>query len=649
MLQLKQLVIGIFPLLMLGSSGYAGEIQRMPLVTPGLALVPQAEFVKRVSADKTRHFIVWLNLRNKDKLDKLVRDIYDPTSAKYHHYLTGEQFKSDYAPSEESFNRVQHYFSAQGMSAKRVHNSIRVTAKVKQIEQVFKIKMNTYRFQGKTVIANASSPTLNPDIAQDILEVSGLNEMIQFKPNNHRMPKEVTNVNAKGAHDLNFSWNSFVPLAQPTTTSIGGLTGSQLQTAYNLANVQPINGIPIDGAGQTVVIINACGINNASTIQADANSYNAANGITPLSAANFSVINPDGTPYTSCGTAGLTGWETEIALDVESAHTIAPGANTVLILSSANTNLDSAVGDVIMTLTQRNFTIGGFGNAYVISNSWGATEVPGGIPSLETNLQIAAASGLSFNFSSGDCGDNTYTSSGWGCAAQSLSVLLPASSPFVTAIGGTSLFVDNSYTYAFESGWGTYLNSAFVSGSGGGLSTNNSSPSWQSAISGFTAGGYNGGDVGSYNMRAIPDIAMLADSTTGLFIYVSNAGSSPFPIGGTSLACPLFTGTLALINQARTLLSGGAPQPIGQAAPLLYIHNNTLSNSQAINPVVPPHQIISGATPPPIGAPLSAFTIGGITYSWDSSLTIIENQFWNDVVGVGTPNVPNFVMQMALL
>jgi subtilase family serine protease len=175
------------------------------------------------------------------------------------------------------------------------------------------------------------------------------------------------------------------------------------------------------------------------------------------------------------------------------------------------------------------------------------------------------------------------------------------------------------------------------------------SPSWQSSISSFTAGGYNAGTIGSYNKRAVPDVGMLADPYTGLIVYASNAGGSPFTVGGTSLACPLFSGTLALINQARSLINEGAPVPIGQAAPLLYINNSILLISQAIMPVVPPHQIISGATQAPSGAPLSAFTISGVTYSWDSSLTIIENQYWNDVVGVGTPNIPNFVVLMALL
>ena len=144
---------------------------------------------------------------------------------------------------------------------------------------------------------------------------------------------------------------------------------------------------------------------------------------------------------------------------------------------------------------------------------------------------------------------------------------------------------------------------------------------------------------------------MLADPGTGLFIYSTssdcNTGQT-CQIGGTSLATPLFSATLALINQARALLHGGNQSPIGQAAPYLYTHNSQLITAQALNVITPPHQIISGATPIS-GGPGSAFSIFNYGFNWDSSLTIVENQFWNDVVGVGSPNIPFFVTTMANL
>ena len=164
----------------------------------------------------------------------------------------------------------------------------------------------------------------------------------------------------------------------------------------------------------------------------------------------------------------------------------------------------------------------------------------------------------------------------------------------------------------------------------------------------FTAGGYNAGTVGQYNKRAIPDIAMLADLYTGLLMYSHDCNGCA--TGGASLATPLFSGTLTLVNQARAL-TAGAPKPLGQAAPYFYTKNAALLRAQALRLITSPHQIISGAEPVP-GYP-SAFQLYSalfsqqVTFNWDSSLTIIENQFWNDVVGVGSPNLPNFVALMA--
>lgn len=111
----------------------------------------------------------------------------------------------------------------------------------------------------------------------------------------------------------------------------------------------------------------------------------------------------------------------------------------------------------------------------------------------------------------------------------------------------------------------------------------------------------------------------------------------------TTFCLMFFTLIVTAKPSCVTTLSAG---PIGQAAPYLYNHHTSLTNAQALHLIIPPHQIIGGATAPPGGAPSSAFTLSPITFGWDSSLTIIEGQYWNDVVGVGSPNVPNFVWQM---
>lgn len=644
-------------LILIALSSYLSAVhaQQVRISTPGLPLLQQATLIKPLDANTSIHFTAWLKLRNKARFDQRVRDIYDPNSANYQKFLTRDVFKQNYAPSEYVKNKVLHYFAAQGMHTQLVNNKIRVTATAQQIEQGFLVKMNTYNYQNQRVYANDQAPTLRADIAPYILEITGLNNLVHYQPAVRARPHYRTDSAGIKPHDVNLAWESFTPFAQPTTTSFAGFSGAQLQTTYNLAQIAPIQGQTINGAGQTLVIIDACGTNTPKEIMDNANRYNTANGIAPLSAANFQVIASDGTPFTTCAHSSGSSWNSEIALDVEASHTLAPGANTVLVLAQTDdAPLDEAVDNVINILINNNYTIAGFPNAYVVSNSWGISEVYGRSAGMETMLEIAAAHGISFNFSTGDCGDGTYNST-WPCSKNSAqaNVQYPASSAFTTAVGGTSAFVDNNWNYAFETLWGSYYDGAYYGGTTGGISQFYGPVAWQSSISNFLAGGYTLGSVGAYAKRALPDIAMLADPYTGLTIYVSH-GSLVY--GGTSLACPLFSATQLLVNQERMLLNGGTPKQLGQAAPYLYTQNTILHYGQGLRLISPPHLIIDGAKPAPVGAPSSAFKIylaNGydyyLTFGWDSSMSIEpENQFWNDGVGVGSPNLPNFVPLMAV-
>jgi len=622
---------------------HAQTYLRVP--SSGVQWLAQAKVIKPLAKATPIHFIVWLKLRNKEQFDQLVQDLYDPHSQHYQQFLTPGTFDKYYAPTPDTEHAVQQYFVAQGMQAEIVNHSIRVTASAEQVERTLQTQLAYYAYQGKTVYANNSAPVLPADIAHYVLEITGLDNIKHFQPTVIRPRAALTP--ATEPQPLSFAWKTFSPQAQPTTRSLEGFSGADLRTAYKIADIAPVGGTKIDGTGQTIVIIDACGTHSPREIMADANIYNRVNHLPLFSSTNFTVIGPQG-GAPRCRVFN-PGWNEEINLDTQSAHTIADGAQIALVLAPSETDLLSTVSDVVNELINNNYSIGGFGNAYVVSNSWSELEPTGYDAVVETHLEIAAAHGISFNFSTGDCGDNTYTSSRCTDPVSQPTVNYPASSAFVTAVGGTSMFVDKNWQYAFEGLWGTYSAGGFLYGGGGGISQIVPLTAWQNVISGFTAGGYSG-TVGSHNKRSIPDIAMLADPTTGLTISFDG---QPTVLGGTSLSCPLFSATLTLVNQARAL-NGGVPHPIGQAAPYLYIFNSTLLNSRVLNRIAPPHLIISGATLPPTGAPLSAFTLeaSGIptTFSWDSSVTIApENQFWNDGVGLGSPQIPNFVSVMATL
>jgi subtilase family serine protease len=289
-----------------------------------------------------------------------------------------------------------------------------------------------------------------------------------------------------------------------------------------------------------------------------------------------------------------------------------------------------------------------------ISNSWGTLEGfgnPAQFDRVNRILQMAAAQGIDANFASGDFGDEVVD-------VGFQTVGFPASSPFATGVGGTSLALNPDNSIAFQTGWGNNLtriaetkalNNApvnpplhlgFQGGAGGGPSLTFARPSFQAGLS--VPG----------NTRLVPDIAMLADPFTGVeFIETVDGQLSVGVVGGTSLATPLFSGIMAIAAQK-------AGHGLGQAASLVY----TLP-AGAVNDVIAvssPGDVTGMINATPYSAAQLAAPLGNttsfysaiynspfstrwfvITFGTDSSLT--TGPGWDNVTGVGTPNGMSFV------
>lgn len=268
-----------------------------------------------------------------------------------------------------------------------------------------------------------------------------------------------------------------------------GLTPAQFDKAYG------VNLLSNRGTGITVGIIDACGNPNA---QSDLNTYDSNFG---LPATTITVVKPQGTPCSD-----PNGWGVETDLDVQMVHAIAPSAKIVLeeAKSATFTNLLNAAKDA--------YTNHG---AKVVSMSFGGGEFSGETGASGDGIFSAGnAKGVSFTASSGDS----------GCGSQ-----YPAASPFVTSVGGTTLKTTSSGGYISESAW---------SGSGGGLSTFETRPSYQNGFNSHTA-------------RGIPDVAMDANPSTGVIVFDSQVGGFII-VGGTSVAAPMWAGVLAMADAGRS-------------------------------------------------------------------------------------------------
>jgi len=269
----------------------------------------------------------------------------------------------------------------------------------------------------------------------------------------------------------------------------GGMTPAQMRSFYSL---------PSTGGQGVIAIVDAY---DYPTALRDFNVFAGQFGLpeetskNPLSSNNtvFQVVYQGGRQP-----RGNTGWAQEAALDVQWAHALAPGAKIVLVEAQSNSfgNLLAAV-DLARSLP----------GVTQVSMSWGGSEF-----SSETVYDAHFNhSGALFFAASGDAGGKT----GY-----------PAASPYVVAVGGTSVATDVAGTFVGETGW---------SGSGGGPSSVEPKPSWQNGIAntGLT--------------RSIPDLAANADPNTGVAVYAPLGGKSSgwVVFGGTSVATPCMA---AMVN-----------------------------------------------------------------------------------------------------
>jgi subtilase family serine protease len=270
-------------------------------------------------------------------------------------------------------------------------------------------------------------------------------------------------------------------------------TPAQVRQAYGFDQVT------LDGAGQTIAIVDA---------------YDDPNIASDLAAFDTQFGVPDAPSFTKVQMGGSVapnaGWATEIALDVEWAHAMAPGAN-ILLVEAKSASFADLLAAVDYAASQPLVS--------AVSMSWGAGEFPGE-SSYDFHFTTPAGhQGVTFVASSGDTGAVT----NW-----------PAVSKNVVGVGGTSLTLNSDSSYNSESGW---------SGSGGGVSRYVSKPDYQGYVS-----------TGA-TRRSSPDVSYNANPNTGVYVLDSYNGGW-FQVGGTSAGAPQWAGLIAVANEGRVNAGG---------------------------------------------------------------------------------------------
>ncbi|NUR61553.1 MAG: S8/S53 family peptidase [Catenulispora sp.] len=367
----------------------------------------------------------------------------------------------------------------------------------------------------------------------------------------------------------------------PQTLVVCGYTPAQLRTAYGVT-ASALTPSALTATGVTVAVLDAYG---SPTMRADADRFAAAHGDHPFAAGQYleTITRDKWTHLTDQVCQPPADWAGEEALDVETVHGLAP--NATIHYFGANSCTDE---DINATMAQIIDTHA----ADMVSSSFGETmhRTSGDIdPALVSQgsqlFQYAAAEGIGLYDATGDCGDES-SRTGPSCDPESSRAQTdwPASSPWVTAVGGTALALGpgaqplwtatmgNRRSVLSENGssWVPFPGD-FYFGGGGGTSEDFAQPDYQhGVVPDALATTLGTGKRAARPMRTLPDVAMDGDLMTAVLVGVTDATTGRYdesPIGGTSASAPMFAAVQADAQQARVAAGGHA---LGFANPQLY-------------------------------------------------------------------------------
>ena len=588
-------------------------------------------------------FGVLLGMRDQaDAMDTL-QAVSDPASPSYGQWLTNAEFDARFAPARSSVTAVQHWLRSEGFRITTTLPSgmyVEASGSVARVESTFGTSVHDYSYLGKDVHANNSElslPAGTPAVVTGALTgVIGIDQGTALKHTAATEPGPPPGARygvqpCSAYYAQKVASNKPVAYGKHQPYALCGYGPQQLQSAYGESSLLKSG---LDGGGVTVAVTDAYA---APTMYADAQKYNRVHHQPLFQPGQFSQIVPPPNGFDQTSLCGPQDWYGEETLDVEAVHAMAPGANIVYVGAP-----DCASGlDETWAATIDNHV------ADVISNSWGSDTDD--ITLLGTDYVRfyeqfsleAALTGITVNFSAGDAGDQTVG----GTDLSAKTVDFPADLPYVTGVGGTSLFIGSHRQWLDEYGWQTSYSTlkkkswtpappgTYNSGGGGGTSQLYTQPWYQAGNVPTNISEY----YGSTPMRAVPDIAMDADPNTGMLVgetqvFPNGTYWAQYRIGGTSLASPLLAGVVAVADQAHHRV-------LGFINPLYYRLLGTSALHDIVAPTSPLAQVRTDYTNMVDNSKGKFWRLQTVDVQ---SSTLHDTPGYDDETGVGTPYGPAF-------
>jgi subtilase family serine protease len=557
-------------------------------------------------------------------LDQLLIDQQDPSSPQYHQWLTPAQYGAQFGLSSADIAQVTAWLTSKGFSIDEVAKSstfVRFSGTAAQVDAAFGTSIHSLSLNGESHFANVTEPSVPSAFANVVMGLTGLQDF-RLKPHIRTTHPEFTS-SVSGAHYV------------------------EPGDFYQIYDELPAFNSGITGAGQTIAVMGQVDLypNTKTTTSLTFTDIAAFRSAAGLPANTPTVITYGTNPGAPLCSANCTPSEddlSESSLDVEWAGATAPGANIIFVngvdvFANAMTNaIDNNIAPIMSV---------SYGDC---EPAWGTTE----LNTLNQLFKQGNAQGISIVGPSGD--DGATDCDAGPSATQGLAVDFPASSPYVTGMGGTQLNEGSTnYWLAADS---TIGGSSIVASADYSAESYIPEAVWDDAYVGDFGGGGGGASVvfpkpywqvgtGVPNdaSRDVPDLSLDASDVHDGLLYCyggscvvgfrATANGNLTVAGGTSFATPTFAGILALVEQK-------AGSRLGNVNPKIYGLANSTYYTAGANFATKSTVVFNDVT---TGNNDSACTTGSYNCPSGGSIGYSAGSGYDQASGWGSVNVANLV------
>jgi len=579
---LVALVIGGAATTATAASAPAGASVASPARIGSIPHPPRgAQAFGSLASTTTLHVDVVLQPRDPTALAEFATNVSTPGSPLYGRYLARGQFPAVFGPTQAAITHLETALRAAGLHLGVIspnHLSIPVTASAAQLAHAFSTNFRRYRMPGgRIAFANTAAPLVPGGVASLVQGVVGLDNL--YLPQGRGLLSAPRRLPSGSAPRLVTGGPQPCAAASTAASAYGAYTADELASAYGLSGLY---GVGDQGATATVAVYEL-----EPNLAADISAYQACYG-TSASVAYTKV---------DAG-AGAGAGSGEAALDIEDVIGLAPKAH-IQVYQGPN-NGGAGPYDTYSAIISAD-------SAQVISTSWGLCEpyASSAVATENVLFEQAASQGQSIFSAAGDSGSEDCNRVD---GSTSLAVDDPASQPYVTGVGGTTL--SQLGPPPTETAW----NAAGIGAGGGGISAHWAMPSYQAhaasalhVITADSSGAPCGVTLG--DCREAPDVSAAADPYAGYVTYFNGSWTG---FGGTSAAAPLWA-ALAALTDASSSCHGTA---IGFANPALYRIAGSASYARAFQDI----------------------TVGNNDYTGTNAGLYPAGTGYDMVTGLGTPD-----------